>query len=226
MKWFKKKKEEEVVRKPSRINFDNIKMKMTIRSLCYFELLADKSFFAVDMDSDDVIELLYAMIVTNNDMSLSYNAFRSMLEDGRVLKWCYEQLNNIKKQAEQISFKKREETGEEMPNDTPVKMTDIAMFLIAKHHIDPKYVMDEMNMWELSSLVFACSKDTEESLTLQRLWTYLTILPNVDGKKIGGPEKLLPFPWDKENEKSKEKQLEKNAKAALSFLGGKKDGEG
>lgn len=222
MRLFKKKKEEE---KPVKLNFDDVKMKMTVRSLCYFEQLADKSFFAVDLESEDVIELLYALIVTNNDIPISYKAFNSMLEDERVLNWCIRQLTIIKKEAEQISLKKKQEGNVEKEKDgsEPVRITDLATYFIVKHHIDPHYVMDEMKMWELAPMLLACSKDTEENLTMQRLWTYLTILPQVDGKKLGGPEKLLPFPWDKESENTKKKQLEKNTKAALSFLGGKKD---
>ena len=30
----------------------------------------------------------------------------------------------------------------------------------------------------------------------ERLWTFLTIMPHIDTKKINTPAKLYPFPWD------------------------------
>jgi hypothetical protein len=39
------------------------------------------------------------------------------------------------------------------------------------------------------------------------------------GKKLGGPEKLVPFPWEAgEKQKAKQKELENNSKAAFAFL--------
>ena len=43
-------------------------------------------------------------------------------------------------------------------------------------------------------------------------------------KKLSGPEKLLPFPWDKDMNKKAQEDLEKNTAAAVAFLGGQDNG--
>lgn len=220
MKWFKKKKKEEV----KKLDFSGIKITLNIKSICYYEYLSGKSFFSAKMEDDDLFKLLYALIINNNDdVQITYNAFTYMIEDARVQNWCLLQLEKIRKETEQLSFKQKEDVAQSGETQQ-VKVTDIAMFLITKHHIDPTYVMEKMKLWEMSEMVLSCSKDTEERLTEERLWTYLTIMPHVDGKKLGGPEKLLPFPWDDKSQNAKQKEFERHAKAATMFLkGGKKD---
>jgi len=34
-----------------------------------------------------------------------------------------------------------------------------------------------------------------------RLWTYLSILPHIDSKKLDEPKKLIQFPWEMVKEK-------------------------
>ena len=222
MKWFKKKKAEKV-----KLDFSDVRMKLNVRSICYYETARGKSFFSKDYTEEDMLFLVYAMLHENNeDLDLTFDGFIYMLEDERVLSWCMVQVMYVQKEAAQLNLKKKEEGGEEVKEDIEIKMTDLANYLIIKNGMDVRYVMNEMKLWELSNYMETASAAYEERLTEKRLFTYLTILPNIDGKKLGGPENLLPLPWDKKEEREKNK-LENNTKAAVAFLGGKKkNGEG
>lgn len=215
---FKKKKKEQ-----PRLDFSDVVIKLNLRSICYYETVRGKSFFSKDYTDEDMIFLVYSMLHENNDLDLTFEGFVYMLEDERVMSWCMVQLMYIQKEAAQLTLKKKEVADKEEVEEIEIKVTDIANYLIIKNKMDVRYVMNEMKMWELSNYMEAASSAYEERLTEQRLWTYLTILPQVDGKKLSSPEKLIEFPWDKNSNNSKAKQLEKNAKAAVSFLGGKKD---
>jgi hypothetical protein len=219
MKWFKKKKKAEKVK----LDFSDVRMKLNIRSICYYETVRDKSFFSMDYSEEDMIFLVYSMLHENNDIDLTFEGFIYMLEDERVMSWCMSQLISIQKEAAQLNPKKNEGNEEKTKEDIPIKMTDLANYLIIKNGMDVRYVMNEMKLWELANYMETASAAYEERLTEKRLFTYLTILPNIDGKKLGGPENLLPLPWDKKEERQKDK-LEKNANAAVKFLGGKKNG--
>ncbi len=214
MKWFKRKKKAEV----PKLDFGDVKMKLNVRSICYYETARGKSFFSKDYTEEDMLFLVYAMLHENNeDLDLTFDGFIYMLEDERVLSWCMVQVMYVQKEAAQLNLKKKEEGGEEAKEDIEIKMTDLANYLIVKNGMDVRYVMNEMKLWELANYMETASAAYEERLTEQRLWTYLTILPNVDGKKLGGPEKLIKFPWEENNDKQKT-TLEKNAAAAKSFL--------
>lgn len=225
IKWFRKKKEEKFER--PKMNFEGLRMKLNIRSILYYETVRAKSFFSADMNEEDVVFLIYSMLKENNDIDLSFDGFVFMLQDERVLRWCVKQTDAMRKEASQLSLKKKDEGGDDGER-SEIKMTDVANYLIVKGGLDVRYVMDDMKMWEISVFMEGASSAYEDRLTEQRLWTYLTILPNVDGKKLKGPEQLLPFPWDsKENRKDKE--LAKNAQKAINFLKKQqkeKDGEG
>ena len=219
MKLFKKKKK----REETRLDFSDVVIKLNVRSICYYETARGRSFFSKDFEEEDMLFLVYAMIKENNDIDLTFDGFLYMLEDERVMNWCMLQLMFIQKEALQLNLKKKEDAGSGETTDVEVKMTDIANYLIIKNKMDVRYVMNDMKLWEISNYMEAASAAYEERLSEQRLWTYLTILPNVDGKKLSGPEKLIKFPWDDKDDR-KQKEFEKNAKAAMSFLGGRKDG--
>lgn len=224
MKWFKKKKKEEV----KKLDFSGIKMKLNIRSISYYETVRGKSFFDKDMTEEDVAFLVFSMLHENNDIDITFKGFTALLEDERVLKWCMVQSTIMQREAMELCIKKRDnEKAEELPPDNMIKVTDIANYLIIKHGMDVRYVMNDMKLWELSNYAEAATNAYQDRLTEERLWTYLTIMPHVDGKKLGGPEKLLPFPWDDKSQNAKQKEFERHAKAATMFLkGGKKDAEG
>lgn len=223
IKWFRKKKKENV-EKP-KMDFEDLKMKLNLRSILFFETARGKSFFSSEMSEEDVVFLIYSMLKENNDIDLSFDGFVFMLQDERVLRWCVKQTDAMRKEAAQLSLKKKEDEGDDGER-AEIKMSDVANYLIIKGGLDVRYVMDDMKMWEISVFMEGASSAYEDRLTEQRLWTYLTILPNVDGKKLKGPEQLLPFPWDSK-ENRKEKELEKHAKAAINFLKKQqKDGEG
>lgn len=46
--------------------------------------------------------------------------------------------------------------------------------------------------------IAAYQTNRKELMESDRLWTYLTILPHVDGKKLPSARDLYPFPWEEE----------------------------
>ena len=70
--------------------------------------------------------------------------------------------------------------------------------------------MYDMEEWEISYYYRMMRDMDRDRLTEERLWTYLTILPHV-GKKLGSPQKMLPFEWEKnENKRKAEEGLKNN----------------
>lgn len=202
------------------MKFDNYKIRMNIKSCCLYEQVFGKNFLKVD-DAEDLFEVLYCCVVTNNpSLIMTYEVFKTFSDDPKVGKW-------LKKEYEKISdfnsqIKAREKESEEKKDDEveeELTITDIASALIVRHHIDAHYVMYEMDLWEIQPYLNQADIQRKADLVTQRFWTYLTIAPHIDGKKIRRPEDLVPFEWEKGY--SKKALSEDESKAAFAFLTGK-----
>lgn len=213
-KWFKRKKKEE------KIDFEKYHMVLNIKTICYFEMVTGKHFFNTQITDEDISYLLYSMLVVNNDIVLTYPAFKILLEDPRVMRWCMVEGEKMRRKMEMI-LPNRGTDDTEGGEKGDLSVTDVATYLIVKHRMDAHYVMYEMDLWEMNSFVLAGNDETQYNLENDRLWTYLTMLPHIDGKKLTSPKKLLPFPWE---EDSKDKKFDNNAEAAKKFLGGQANG--
>lgn len=197
------------------------KLKLTIKAMCLFEQLTGKSFLAVQ--DDDLIDVLYAMFITSNNLKITKKAFEVLLEDRKVAKWMIDEYTRQSDFDNQLAFfnqKIEEGDQEEGEKQEPVTISELAGAFVSKG-IDPRYVMYEMELWEMQMYRTAIELDNRERLEEDRMWTWFTILPHLDKKsasKLKSPSDLLPFPWDKDKKDLKERELEKNTKAAFSFL--------
>ena len=76
--------------------------------------------------------------------------------------------------------------------------------------------MYEMELWEIQPYLNAADIQRKAELVEKRFWTYLTIAPHIDGKKIRKPEDLVPFEWEKKSNKPMD--LGVTTEAAVNFL--------
>ena len=205
MKLFRRKK------KVEGINFDKYKMKITIKSICMFEHLAGKSFYK--FNDEDVVTLLYCIFVCSNNLDYRLSTFNYLLEDIRVSKWFGEKFMGLMDYIKQFPQKDVEES--ESKSDESPYISDLASMLIINYGVDAKWVMEDMELWQIDNLFKAAEEKTKSHYEEERLWSYLSILPHVDGKKLSKPEKLLPFPWEKENRKKKAQTELKNNEYAI-----------
>ena len=215
-KWFKKKKEE----KPKKPDFSKYEIKINGKVMCAYEAMTGKPFSRISTE-DDIKHLFYCSLVYNNKdfATLSYGVFELLISDQSVSEWLLEEYLKIGDFLAQFKADvlAEEETGSEKESEENVfYMLEALSGLIVKMGIDPEYVMYRMEEWEITYYYRMLRQMERERLTEERLWTYLTILPHC-GKKLGSPEKMLPFEWEKNNNKA-QKELEINTQAALAFL--------
>lgn len=183
------------------MDWKNYKIKLTVRAMCLFEQMKNKSFF--ECDEEDALFVMYVAFIANNDLCMTYKVFLNMLEDKKVLGWIQRELEKYNKYNDQFNQAVSEikESSDEV-----VFISQLAAQLIVSYGLPPDYVMNQMELWEFKEYFKAAEHRKKEQLTEQRLWTYLTILPQVDGKKMKSPEKLIQFPW--ETDKQKKSALE------------------
>ena len=197
----------------------DVKIRFSIKACCLFEQLSGKSFFKCN-DAEDVIRLLYAMYITTNDSNVTYKVFCSMLENKKLAKAMMAEYNSIAKYLEQLKLNEQFENynagngggGEE------VTITKIASALIVQHHLDPTYVMEKMQLWEIVPYFEVADNMRKMELIDKRFWTWLTICPHIDSKKIKSADQLIKFDWEKGKKNKYQEDLDSKTEYIKAFF--------
>lgn len=216
--WFRKKK------KKTGIDLSDYDIILSIKSICMYERLSGKSFF--NFMEEDMGMLLYCSFYVTNNVEIRYETFIGMLEVEDITKWAVDKYKNILEVIQQFKPSEEEDTEVEGNPEEDIKkltMTDMATSLIIDYHMDAHYVMYEMRLWEIEPMYRACEAAIRRRYEEERLWTYIDVMPHIDGKKIKGPADLLPFPWEKDSKTKAQEDLKKNSAAAVAFLTRKKE---
>lgn len=197
-------------------DYQNFEIKINMKTIMLFEQMADKSFY--EMNDMDLMLLIYCSLVVNNNQKITYSRFETILQNEKIAKTlmrkCQEELDFI------TQMNKDENEPKEKDGDKVDKITSIINLLILNYNIDINYIMYEMRLWELSPLVKSLDEKTKADMVEKRFWAYLNICPHIDSKKVKTPEDLIPFPWEKDEKKTRQlKDLENNRFAIQNMIG-------
>ena len=82
-------------------------------------------------------------------------------------------------------------------------------------------MMQEMTIEDMTLFIKALNEKVRQEEESRRRWTYFSILPHVDGKKLSSPDKMMIFPWEAEQQKREaEKVLQDNKEKFERFMRG------
>lgn len=223
-KWLKylfKKKEIKVVEpQKNKMDLSKYKINLNVKSICYFEKITGKSFFG--FGEEDVMYLLYACFLINNpETKISYNVFMGIMQNEQIAKWAFSQFQDALSLVHQFNKSIDEQKEDKSSTGQTSTMTDFATSLIIDYGMDAKYVMYEMDIWEIEEYFEAVNTHIKREMEMERFWTYIKVLPHIDSKKCKSPEALVPFEWEKEERKKKQEQELKNNEYAIKHMIGK-----
>ena len=223
-KWLKylfKKKEIKVVEpQKNKMDLSKYKINLNVKSICYFEKITGKSFFG--FGEEDVMYLLYACFLINNpETKISYNVFMGIMQNEQIAKWAFSQFQDALSLVHQFNKSIDEQKEDKSSTGQTSTMTDFATSLIIDYGMDAKYVMYEMDIWEIEEYFEAVNTHIKREMEMERFWTYIKVLPHIDSKKCKSPEALVPFEWEKETRKKKAEQELKNNEYAIKNMIGK-----
>lgn len=214
MKWFKKKEKKEQVPAVPKMDLNKYHLRLNVRAICYYEHFTGKNFFK--MKENDFIYLLYSMFVTSTDFKVTYKEFEIMLSNERIAKWvANEYLSETKACTMTLTGMEAVNEGEESTEEE--SMTSLVSTLIIRYGLNPDYVYDRMQIWEIPNYFLAANAEMKDDMVTRRLFTYMIDVPHMDPKKgPKSPEDFMPFPWEKESKKEKRiKDINKNRDAIL-----------
>lgn len=190
-----------------RLNFN---LKLNIKSIIFYERLTGRPFSEFRGSEEDVIPLLYCMLVSNNDFKRTYQeTIEYLFTDEKFVEEINQRLQQIFLFESQ--FFNNQDINKEIhtKNNTPNKeeqpkvyIYQLVPILVMDCNLDINYVLNEMHYSEIDSYIKYRDDKNKNRLEEKRLFTYLTIMPHINSKKLSVNE-LLPFSWEKE-EKEKE----------------------
>lgn len=194
-----------------------MKIKLNIKAISIAEKLLNKPFGKFDLsDEETLITLIYAMVSENNEETFTLNSFKKVLGQKKMGRQIFKMYTDEMEYIAQFG-KPSEETGE-----SDLYIGDLGAFLIASG-MSEEFVLYKMKLFEIGDYIKAIDARKKEEMESDRFWTYLTILPHVDGKKLKSPQKLIEFPWEEEEKaKKRESELEQGEKIFERFMKSKK----
>ncbi len=184
-----------------------------------WELMTGRSFSEADFsDEEDVRRVQYCSCVAYADEPFTYREFATMMSSRRLAASVAKvtaRYNDFVSQfvaAEGANNKAGGEGGK-----SP-RMGQIAARLIA-HGIDAHFVLDEMTVADLPIYLEAIDEIFKQQEESCRLWTFYSIMPHVDARKLRTPQHLCRFPWEKRDVTAAER--EQTEREFMDFMNGK-----
>ena len=198
----------------------NFNIKLNIKAITVAEKMLHKPFSEMNLfDDKDTEVLLYAMLSANNDEVFSLEAFQKLIKNKKHKKELLRKVSEVFSVIRQFDNAKEVQKSEKSDGGESVSVSDIASLLIVRGGVSANYVMYEMDLYEMNALMKAIEEEKRQNMEEKRLWTYLSVLPHIDGKKIKSANVFYPFPWEVEEDKaSAEKDIELNADTLEAFL--------
>lgn len=157
-------------------------------------------------DREDVEALLYTTTICNSDcVRHTFDVFRTTLTNKKIVRKTVLRLERETAMLRQFQ-KKQEGANLDNADGSPETISGIVSTLIISG-LDARYALEEMELCDLPLYIEAYEKKRKEDMESARMWTYLTILPHIDAKKMkNGAKDLIAFPWE-EQEKEAEKEI-------------------
>lgn len=202
------------------LNQIDVKTGITMRTIIRWEQLQEKSFSLMDYTNEkDVEALLYCSVLccNPNEKKYTFDEFRHTMKNKKLVRQMVQELS--RESIVMAQFRQVGPNNEGIGNEgTPGYIKDIISTLIVGG-MDANYVMDELSLCDLAMFIESYERKRKEQMESARLWTYLSILPHVDGKKLPSARDMYPFPWEEEEIREKaEKVIREDSEKLEAFF--------
>lgn len=194
-------------------------IRLSIKSIIRAEQILSKPFTDIDYTNiEELTKLLYCTVLSNNPVLFTFEEFQAIAENEKQLSAMIKEIEKANLVLEQFS---RCPTAQNVENTGESPYIKELVGMLVMSGLDAHYVMNEMEISDIPMFVEAYEKKKREEMEASRLWTFLSIIPHVDTKKVKSPKDLMLFPWEeKEMQKAAEQALLRDKKVAEKFLSG------
>lgn len=199
-------------------------LRPTIKSAIMYEEMTGNDFISAEMNEMDMIQFMYCVYVCTVGR-VSYDAFVGMLGNKRFATAISTQWKHYERFMGQFGKKKSEKKDDDGKTvaEMRISMREVAQLLVFKYGLDPNYVFNEVELWELDYLISIGERAYRENEEEKRLWVFFQLMPHLDPKKSRtlSPSKMFPFPWEENvhTKKGRESVLERETERAKATIG-------
>ncbi|MEF3427850.1 hypothetical protein [Bacteroides cellulosilyticus] len=196
--------------------------RLTIKAIIRWEQLREKSFSLMDYtDKEDMESLLYVIYITSDKPGYTFEVFRQVIADERFMSAMSSDLGRIMEIVAQFQKKIVPDLGS--TEGSPEYIGNIVSALIMAG-LDAHYALNEMELCDLPLYLEAYERKRKEEMESSRMWTYFTMLPHIDARKMkNGARDLIVFPWEEEEmRKEAERAIREDAARFEEFMKTKK----
>ena len=201
-----------------------MKIGLTIKAIIRWEQMRGKSFSLMDYTNQEDLEvLLYTTaICTSPEKMYTFETFRQTLSNGRITR---EMVLALEKEIAVLAqFQKKQEGAEFANHNVPLGMISELVSTLIMSGLDAHYAMNEMELCDLPMYIGSYEKIRKEEMESNRLWTFFTMMPHIDAKKMkNGAKDLIIFPWEEEEAKIEaERAINEGMERFENFMNTKK----
>lgn len=196
--------------------------RFTVKSMIRWEQMRGKSFSQIDYaDKEDMESLLYVMYITGDKPGYTFEVFRQVMSDERFMIAMSSDLGRIMEIVAQ--FQKKIAPDISNTEGSPEYIGSIVSTLIMAG-LDAHYALNEMELCDLPLYLEAYERKRKEEMESSRMWTYFTMLPHIDSRKMkNGARDLIVFPWEEEEMRQEaERAIREDADRFTEFMKTKK----
>lgn len=182
--------------------------KLSIKAIIRWEQLTGKSFSLMDYTCrEDVEKLLYTMAICGHpDMqNYPFEVFQQTLCNEKITRKI---LKELEMETSVLAQYQKKVVGQSATKtDESLETIGNIVSTLIMSGLDAHYALNEMELCDLPLYVEAYERKRKEDMESARIWTYLTILPHIDAKKLkNGAKDIIVFPWEQE-EKETENEI-------------------
>lgn len=194
-------------------------IRLSIKAIIRAEQILSKPFTDIDYTNiEELTKLLYCTVLSNNPVLFTFKEFQAITENEKQLSAMIKEIekaNLVLEQFSRVTMAQNVETTGESPY-----IKDLVGMLVMSG-LDAHYVMNEMEISDIPIFIEAYEKKKREEMEASRLWTFLSIIPHIDTKKVKLPKDLMMFPWEEEEvQKVAEETLLRDKEIAEKFFSG------
>lgn len=209
-------------------------LKLSIKSIVLFEKMTNIPFSDISFSEESIIndpevflKLLYCILLSHEENNINFtfeDACKNIFNDENLVLFSSIINNdmNILNQFINQQIKEIDSTplkANKHQEKKSVYMKDLVPILILDCGLNPEYVLNDLSYTDID-MYFKYREDKHKNdLEEKRLFTFLTVLPHIDGKKIRTPQKFYSFPWEKEKNKKRELENMKKVRQKLIDAG-------
>ena len=192
-------------------------MKLTMKTVIRWEQLVGRPFSCMDYSCESDIEALFYCSASCSNIAYTLEEFRHVFTNDKIAKDIAKAFARESAIMRQFQPTNSQEANAIESDSAPGYIKDIVSLLIM-NGLDAKFGMD-MELCDLPLFIEAYQNKKKERMESERLWTYLNILPHVDGKKLRSARDLYPFPWEEaEILQAAEKSIQEDAEKLQAFF--------